>query len=260
LNEVHLLRNRVQQLEEVIKSNQKASETINIAKELQSPIHKKIETQINKTIENRLQKEIQKRLEIEEKFSREADEIQAKVTMLEEQLKLKILAESILARILASGEIDSIDNDTKKVIRQAYGENIYKLLIMYEKRIHQHLKNAKISSLNLENLLNLALSSEDKARTLRFINESDYESAACILKNTKNSLKAPPLVSGRIQDSYKSPGSKSPGRLSPKASQISPREKTSPRTSDLEKSSESFFISYMQVQASVVEELLTSGS
>lgn len=207
--------------------------------------------------EVQLQREISKRKQIEKEFAKEADEIQSKVTILEEQMKLRTIAEEILGKILKKGADGIVlDNECKEMVRKAYGERVYALINFLEKSTGKITRDLERSKKDLDSVLQLVLPSEDKARTLRFIYDGDYESAAVILKNIRNTVAAKlPRNSDLLspKSTEKSPQRRAATRSNTPVRSISHTPKPSvaipPPNND--------YLIFLQCQASILEDMLS---
>lgn len=76
-------------------------------------------------------------------------------------------------------EIGKINEAGKDLLKKTYGKYFLRIVEKYQNSI----KDSKSPS-HLENLLEYLLIERDKNRVLRFINEGDLESAACVIKNS----------------------------------------------------------------------------
>ena len=221
-----------------------------------SDSYKNEEVRKNEYYEVQLQREISKRKQIESQFAKEADEIQAKVDILEQNMKIKTIAEETLTKLMKeSQEFITLDKDCKRTIRQAYGERIISLISIYENKIVKLVEDTKKSSRKLEKILEMVLPSEDKSRTLRFINDNDFESAACILKNNRNNanLRVP-----RASDLPQSPKPKELPRkaYSKSITPVRTHSSLSKPASIPERKPINEFLIFLQCQASVIEDIL----
>lgn len=86
----------------------------------------------------------------------------------------------ILIKGLSTNEgIGKINDAGKALLNKTYGKYFLKIVEKYQNTI----KDQNPPS-HLDTLLDFLLIDRDKARVLRFISESDYESAACVIKNS----------------------------------------------------------------------------
>lgn len=112
-----------------------------------------------------------------------AEQIYARISILESYAKAKTQAEEILSKLVKTSPL-SLDKESKLILSQVYGENLLGALEGYEKKLKSTGKEPRSGEV-LDKLFDMVLPTEDKARTLRFIKEGDLESAACILKNQR---------------------------------------------------------------------------
>ena len=142
-----------------------------------------------------------------------------------------------------------IDKELKTIIKKAYGDRVLGLINVYEKTV-QNLENEK--NFNINRLLSLVLPNEDKNRVIKFINDGDFESAACVVKNLRNivNLKVPRKlevsVSPKSQKSFSRPGS--PIQIVSLGDNKKTKQNDRINTND--------FINFLQCQGSIIENLL----
>lgn len=115
--------------------------------------------------EKMIKAEIQKRVEIEKHFAREADQIQIKVSILEEQMKLRSISDEIIERFLNSFRVNErIGKDGKRVIRKGHGEKVYDLIIFYERLIKRLTNDLASYSNFIDRLLSLLMTADLKEK------------------------------------------------------------------------------------------------
>lgn len=115
--------------------------------------------------ERMIKAEIQKRVEIEKQFAREADQIQVKVSILEEQMKLRAISDEIIEKFLNSFRgYERIGKDGKKVIRRGHGEKVYELIVFYERIMKKMWGDLQIFSDFIDKLLKILFGSELKEK------------------------------------------------------------------------------------------------
>lgn len=109
--------------------------------------------------------EIQKRVEIEKQFAKEADQIQVKVSILEEQMKLRVISDEIIEKFLNSFRgSERIGKDGKKVIRKGHGEKVYELINFYERIIKKMWIDLQVFSDFIDKLLRMLFGSDFKEK------------------------------------------------------------------------------------------------
>jgi hypothetical protein len=120
-----------------------------------------------------IKSEIQKRVAIEKQFAREADQIQIKVSILEEQMKLRTISDEIIERFLNSFRVNErICKDGKKVIRKGHGEKVYDLIVFYERLVKSLSSEISIFSDFIERLLKLLMNPDLKERLYNIENSA----------------------------------------------------------------------------------------